>query len=232
MKRQGCLKVKRFISSLALLVITGCASPTVFLTTERVPEKDKQELIKALSESGFTVETTSGVRVPEEFPDVVVATNPANETPEFFDKLEQVIRKKDYPPVSYQKFYQQKHYYKGRNVGLYIRGDAEELILPPVLRGSEKSCNDQRMILEFKGKTEVSLDIEDEEITSYTGSYQSVLPDTVYANFEDMKELVTFKFSQVEVNTYAGMKTADKMVVTKSENAVLPLGCEFMIIHY
>jgi len=160
--------VKRFISSLALLVITGCASPTVFLTTERVPEKDKQELIKALSESGFTVETTSGVRVPEEFPDVVVATNPANETPEFFDKLEQVIRKKDYPPVSYQKFYQQKHYYKGRNVGLYIRGDAEELILPPVLRGSEKSCNDQRMILEFKGKTEVSLDIEDEEITSYT----------------------------------------------------------------
>jgi len=105
-------------------------------------------------------------------------------------------------------------------------------MLPPVLRGSEKSCNDQRMILEFKGKTEVSLDIEDEEITSYTGSYQSVLPDTVYANFEDMKEPVTFKFSQVEVKTYAGMKTADKLVVTKSENAVLPVGCEFMIINY
>jgi len=58
------------------------------------------------------------------------------------------------------------------------------------------------------------------------------LPDTVYANFEDMKELVTFKFSQVEVNTYAGMKTADKLVVTKSENDLLPAGCEFMIIHY
>jgi len=68
MKRQGCLKVKRFISSLALLVITGCASPTVFLTTERLPEKNKQELVSALSESGFTLKTTSGVRVPKEFP--------------------------------------------------------------------------------------------------------------------------------------------------------------------
>ncbi|MGM0907365.1 MAG: hypothetical protein ACQEVQ_12595 [Pseudomonadota bacterium] len=224
--------MKRFISSLALLVITGCVSPTVFLTTERVPEKDKQELIKALSESGFTVETTSGVRVPEEFPDVVVATNPANETPEFFDKLEQVLRQKDYSPVSYQKFYQQKHYYKGRNVGLYIRGDAEELVLPPVLRGSEETCNGQRMILGFKDKTEVSLDIEDEEITSYTGSYQSVLPDTVYANFNGTEESVILKLSQVKVKTYAGMKTADKLVVTKSENKVLPIDCEFMIINY
>jgi hypothetical protein len=226
------LKLKRLISSLALLIITGCSSPTVFLTTERLPEKNKQELVSALSENGFTVKTTSGVRVPKEFPDVVVATNPANENLEFFDKLERVIRQQSYSPITYQKFYQQKHYYKGRNVGLYIRGDAEELTLPPVLRGSEKSCNDQRMILEFKGKTELSLDIEDKEITSYTGSYQSVLPDTVYANFEDMKEPVTFKFSQVEVKTYAGMKTADKLVVTKSENAVLPVGCEFMIINY
>lgn len=224
--------MKRLISSLALLIITGCSSPTVFLTTERLPEKNKQELVSALSENGFTVKTTSGVRVPKEFPDVVVATNPANENLEFFDKLERVIRQQSYSPITYQKFYQQKHYYKGRNVGLYIRGDAEELTLPPVLRGSEKSCNDQRMILEFKGKTELSLDIEDKEITSYTGSYQSVLPDTVYANFEDMKEPVTFKFSQVEVKTYAGMKTADKLVVTKSENAVLPVGCEFMIINY
>ncbi|WP_287817522.1 hypothetical protein [Idiomarina sp.] len=219
-----------FLAMIALLI--GCTSPTVFLTTEQLSEKERKSLVKALSKNGFKIKSTSGVRVPKEFPDVVIATNVANENPEFFVKLENIIQQQNLGAISYQKFYQQKHYYKGRNVGLYIRGDAEELMLPPVLRGSEKSCNDQRMILEFKGKTEVSLDIEDEEITSYTGSYQSVLPDTVYANFEDMKEPVTFKFSQVEVKTYAGMKTADKLVVTKSENAVLPVGCEFMIINY
>ncbi|MAO68536.1 MULTISPECIES: hypothetical protein [Idiomarina] len=219
-----------FLAMIALLI--GCTSPTVFLTTEQLSEKERKSLVTALSKNGFKIKSTSGVRVPKEFPDVVIATNVANENPEFFVKLENIIQQQNLGAISYQKFYQQKHYYKGRNVGLYIRGDAEELMLPPVLRGSEKSCNDQRMILEFKGKTEVSLDIEDEEITSYTGSYQSVLPDTVYANFEDMKEPVTFKFSQVEVKTYAGMKTADKLVVTKSENAVLPVGCEFMIINY
>ncbi|MBJ7265636.1 hypothetical protein IG389_07800 [Idiomarina abyssalis] len=219
-----------FLAMIALLI--GCTSPSVFLTTEQLSEKERKSLVKALSKNGFKIKSTSGVRVPKEFPDVVIATNVANENPEFFVKLENIIQQQNLGAISYQKFYQQKHYYKGRNVGLYIRGDAEELMLPPVLRGSEKSCNDQRMILEFKGKTEVSLDIEDEEITSYTGSYQSVLPDTVYANFEDMKEPVTFKFSQVEVKTYAGMKTADKLVVTKSENAVLPVGCEFMIINY
>ena len=107
LKRQGCLKLKRLISSLALLIITGCSSPTVFLTTERLPEKNKQELVSALSENGFTVKTTSGVRVPKEFPDVVVATNPANENLEFFDKLERVIRQQSYSPITYQKFYQQ-----------------------------------------------------------------------------------------------------------------------------
>ena len=219
-----------FLAMIALLL--GCTSPSVFLTTEQLSEKERKSLVKALSKNGFKIKSTSGVSVPKEFPDVVIATNVANENPEFFVKLENIIQQQNLGAISYQKFYQQKHYYKGRNVGLYIRGDAEELMLPPVLRGSEKSCNDQRMILEFKGKTEVSLDIEDEEITSYTGSYQSVLPDTVYANFEDMKEPVTFKFSQVEVKTYAGMKTADKLVVTKSENAVLPVGCEFMIINY
>ncbi|WP_417448116.1 hypothetical protein [Idiomarina abyssalis] len=219
-----------FLAMIALLI--GCTSPTVFLTTEQLSEKERKSLVTALSKNGFKIKSTSGVRVPKEFPDVVIATNVANENPEFFVKLENIIQQQNLGAISYQKFYQQKHYYKGRNVGLYIRGDAEELMLPPVLRGSEKSCNDQRMILEFKGKTEVSLDIEAEEITSYTGIYQSVLPDTVYANFEDMKEPVTFKFSQVEVKTYAGMKTADKLVVTKSENKVLPVGCEFMIINY
>jgi hypothetical protein len=215
---------------IALLI--GCTSPTVFLTTEQLSEKERESLVTALSEHGFKVKSTSGVRVPKEFPDVVVATNPANENLEFFDKLERVIRQQSYSPITYQKFYQQKHYYKGRNVGLYIRGDAEELTLPPVLRGSEKHCNDQRMILEFKAEAAVNLDIEQDDITSYAGSYQSVLPDTVYANFEHMKEPVIFTFSQVEVKTYAGMKTADKLVVTKSENDVLPAGCEFMIIHY
>ncbi|HAS14674.1 MAG TPA: hypothetical protein DCS01_05185 [Idiomarina abyssalis] len=219
-----------FLAMIALLI--GCTSPTVFLTTEQLSEKERKSLVTALSKNGFKIKSTSGVRVPKEFPDVVIATNVANENPEFFVKLENIIQQQNLGAISYQKFYQQKHYYKGRNVGLYIRGDAEELVLPPVLRGSEETCNGQRMILEFKDKTEMSLDIEDEEITSYTGSYQSVLPDTVYANFEDMKEPVTFKFSQVEVKTYAGMKTADKLVVTKSENAVLPVGCEFMIINY
>ncbi|RUO67110.1 hypothetical protein [Idiomarina ramblicola] len=216
----------------ACIVLIGCASPTVFLTIERLPEKDRQELVTALSENDFQVKITSNVRIPEEFPDVVVATNPANEDLAFFDKLEQVIRQQNYSPVSYKKFYQQKHYYKGRNVGLYIRGDAEELVLPPVLRGSEGTCNGQRMILEFQSKTEVSLDIEGEEIISYTGSYQPILPETVYANFKGVEEPVTFKFSQVEVKTYAGMKTADKLVVTKSKNTILPVGCEFMIINY
>ncbi|MGM0430420.1 MAG: hypothetical protein ACQEQ2_09020 [Pseudomonadota bacterium] len=224
--------VRWYILLVTTALLAGCSTPTVFLTTEKISKRGHLELLTALSDYGFKVKVTSNVRIPEEFPDVVVATNPANETQEFFDKLEQVLRQKDYSPVSYQKLYQQKHYYKGRNVGLYIRGDAEELVLPPVLRGSEETCNGQRMILEFKAEAAVNLDIEQHDITSYTGSYQSVLPDTVYANFEDMKELVTFKFSQVEVKTYAGMKTADKLVVSKSKNTVLPVGCEFMIINY
>lgn len=224
--------MKWFTLISAFVLLNGCAAPTVFLTTERLPETERHELIRVLSESGFRVKTTSNVRIPAEFPDVVVATNPANENPEFFGKLEQAIRKLSFEPITYQKFYQQKHYYKGRNVGLYIRGDAEELILPPVLRGSEKTCNGQRMILEFKGKTGISLDIEEKEITSYAGSYQSVVPDTVYANFKGIGKSVIFRLSKVSVKTYAGMKTADKLVVIKSDNGVLPIGCEFMIIYY
>lgn len=215
-----------------LLLMVGCASPTVFLTTERLVENKRQKLIEELSENGFTVKTTSGVRIPEAFPDVVIATNPANENRKFFDKLEHVIRQQNFSPISYQKFYQQKHYYKGRNVGLYIRGDSPELSLPPVLRGNETTCNDKRIILEFTGESQIKIDVEAEEITSYTGRYDTELPDTVITELEELASPVIFKLSQVSVDTYAGMRKADKLVVTKSESDILPPGCEFMIIHY
>jgi len=224
--------MKAIIIIAVLFLLVGCSSPTVFLTTERLLQKERQELISALSENGFKVKTTSGVAVPEEFPDVVVATNPANESPEFFAKLEQVIRQQNLAPVAYQKFYQQKHYYKGRNVGLYVRGNAPELKLPPVLRGNHQTCNNQRMILEFNNNKRVNIDVEEDEITSYKGSYQSILPDTIHANFESLESPVTLRLSKVSVETYAGMKTADKIVVTNNDNKVLPENCEFMIIHY
>lgn len=88
------------------------------------------------------------------------------------------------------------------------------------------------MILEFKNNKRINIDVEKDEVTSYKGSYQSILPDTIHANFESMESPVTLRFSKVSVETYAGMKTADKIVVTKSGNKVLPENCEFMIIHY
>lgn len=118
------LKMKWFTVIGACIVLIGCASPTVFLTTEQLSERNRQELIAALSENGFKVKGTSNIRIPEEF------------------------------------------------------------------------------------------------------------PDAVYANFKGVEEPVTFRLSQVSVKTYAGMKTADKIVVTKSGNEILPSGCEFMIIHY
>ncbi|MDV6316774.1 hypothetical protein [Idiomarina sp. HP20-50] len=224
--------MKWLISLMALLVITGCTSPTVFLTTERLAKEDRAELITVLSQSGFQVEPTIGVRIPEAFPDVVVATNPANENPDFFSKLERIIQQQSLAPVSYQKLYQQKHYYKGRDVGLYVRGNEPELRLPPVLRGDEDTCNGQRIILEFINKNKLKIDVEGEEIISYTADYRTVLPNTVYANLESVDNTVKFKLSQVSVETYAGMRTADKLVVTSNGNSILPIGCEFMIIHY
>ncbi|WP_248264250.1 hypothetical protein [Idiomarina aminovorans] len=224
--------MKWFLLLSAFSLLIGCSSPTVFLTTERLSQYDREKLITALSDNGFKVKTTSGVMIPEAFPDVVVATNPANENLKFFNQLEQVIRQQKLGSISYQKLYQQKHYYKGRNVGLYVRGNAPELKLPPVLRGNAQTCNNQRMILEFKSNKRLNIDVEAEKITSYTGSYKSVLPDTIYANFESLESPVTLRLAKVSVKTYAGMKTADKIVVTKSSNKMLTEGCEFMIIHY
>ncbi|MFP3355298.1 hypothetical protein R0K04_28545, partial [Pseudoalteromonas sp. SIMBA_153] len=78
----------------------------------------------------------------------------------------------------------------------------------------------------------INIDVEEDKITSYKGSYQSILPDTIHANLESMESPVTLRLFKVSVETYAGMKTADKIVVTNSDNKVLPENCEFMIIHY
>lgn len=215
-----------------VVVLGGCASPKVFLTTERLSENQRVDLVDALSEAGFNVVSTVGVHIPTDFPDTVVATNPANENAEFFSALEQVVRQQALGPVVYRKFYEDKHYYQGVNVGLYVRGDEPKMRLPPVLRGSNDTCNSQRLILEFSNDNTVTLDVEAEDIRSYTGQYQTQLPNTLYADFNTLTNPVTMTLSRVSVNTYAGKKRADKIVVAQSDTNVLPVGCEFMIIHY
>jgi hypothetical protein len=225
-------KMKWFTFLIVFPFLVGCTSPKVFLTTEGLATEKRVQLISKLTNNGFSVKQTVGVRIPEEFSDVVITTNPANESPDFFERLEELLQQQDLSPVTYQKLYQQKHYYKGRDIGLYIRGEEPRMKLPPVLRGHDNTCNEQRLILEFDKNMKLSIYVETEEITSYRGSYQPILPSTIHAKFSDFKNSVTLELSQISVETYAGMKTADKIVVTKSDQEILPVGCKFTIIHY
>ncbi|WP_053953262.1 hypothetical protein [Idiomarina zobellii] len=141
--------MKWFTVLTVFIFLVGCTSPKVFLTTERLADKERAQLISKLTDKGFNVKQTVGVHIPEEFSDVVVATNLANESPGFFERLEELLQQQGLAPVTYQKFYQQKHYYKGRHIGLYIRGKEPRMKLPPVLRGHEKTWVVFRILCHF-----------------------------------------------------------------------------------
>lgn len=80
----------RLLCVALLLIICGCSTKTIHLYNQGYSEDEISHLKDSLVQQGYTVERPD-VRVPNEFPNIAIALNPAFSDQDFYRYINQQL---------------------------------------------------------------------------------------------------------------------------------------------
>ena len=198
------------VQILVLTLLSACSTPTVYIVHQGVAKERLAALTEQLEQQGLSVEASDAL-VPGEFPDVALASNPSMLGDTLFTTIEQTLDALGWDAPKHFKFAQGNHYYRDKNIGLYLR-NPEVRLMPPIM--GTRGCidfsatieyfRDRRAVFEYE---HYNADTDSYEFTLHEGRYRAS-GDQLFLYFEQDTNL-QLTIHQDMVDTHVGKRPAD-----------------------
>jgi len=222
----------RLLCVALLLIICGCSTKTIHLYNQGYSEDEISHLKDSLVQQGYTVERPD-VRVPNEFPNVVIALNPAFSDQDFYRYINQQLIDKGFGTATEFRFAQGQHFYSKNDVGIYLKNPNQlEQPMPPYLRTQYCKTSSGATIL-FNDNNKFVLEYEnnhyDEVLIKLNGEYS--FDGTMLTLFPaDMAKHAYRLHKEVRETPY-GDRPADVFKPIANNSPLGEFNCEFLIIY-
>lgn len=153
----------------SLTLISACQQRQAILITQGVEQVKIQAIETALIQFGWQV-SQSPIAIPVEFPNAVIATNPAFRDTQAIAEIENTLKGQGFTEPAIYKFAEGKHFFSTNNVGIYLRDNTQALhSLPPsFIRTEHCSAGDAtlnltpqgQVVLEYEKPTNNNFELE------------------------------------------------------------------------
>lgn len=224
--------VRLLIGFTLLVIIGGCQSLTIHISSQEIEPEKLAILKQSLSEISDKVKITE-LSIPKEFPNTVIAANPGYTNYGTLAAIKDLLWHLDFGEATELRFAQGNHFYLQNNLGIYLRNPTLQGVptLPPFLR--TQYCNITDATLMFKKDHSFELEYENPsnimDLLTFSGNWMFNDKSLTLHNSEGTL-LQQFLLSKQNKETQWGLRPAD--VYTPTIDADFsPFNCEFMIIY-
>lgn len=228
------MKLSRFGHGLLLVGLTllsGCQQRQAILIVQGVEPIKVKAIETALMQSGWQV-NQSPIAIPAEFPDAVLATNPAYRDTQAISDIKNILKGQGFTEPTEYKFAEGKHFFSTNNVGIYLRNSEQtSSALPPsFIRTDRCAAGDATLNLTPQGKAVLEYEKptnDNFELEQHTGTWTF---DGIKLQVQFNHAQQTFLLTHEQRDTWRGPSPAD--IYTPSLDAdVKVLNCTFVIIY-
>ncbi|RUO18493.1 hypothetical protein CWE08_11280 [Aliidiomarina iranensis] len=216
----------------AAFIVSGCSTPTLYLTTEGYSETQQADLRRQLEALDYAVETTR-IEIPEAFPDTTISVNPAFSDIQFLERLAALLEDKTQAAVHSMRFGEGNHAYFGKNIGIYVRNpeSKQQRFANPFLRSAQ--CPQQDGLLKISNDGSFQLEFvyyaDDEQNLHYLNGLWRWHESTLSLVFSDGSEQ-HLQHRRSEVATYQGMCPTDIYTPIHDHSEAI-VNCAYQVIH-
>ncbi|XOV79504.1 MAG: DUF5004 domain-containing protein [Aestuariibacter sp.] len=227
------INLRLIIATMLLLIIGGCQSLTIHVTTQGIKAERLEILRQSLSEVADEVVITE-LTIPKKFPNTVIAVNPAYVDYARLASIQDRLWSHNFGVATELRFAQGNHFYLKSNIGIYLRHPALQRVpmIPPYLRTQYCEFADATLMFNkdytFQLEYENTEDIMGDLLTS-AGVWQFNGQQLFLLDAKG-EQLQKFELSRQTKDTQWGPKPAD-VYIAQHVSDFSPLNCEFLIIY-
>lgn len=177
-----------FSSIIALLCLSACSSPTIYLNDYDLTQDNFRRVKTELEDHGYVVESVS-VQPPDTITESTIITGPRPTVLDNFRGLYDILEKLGYPNMAIQAIESGNHWYRGDNIGLYLfdQGARTEHRRMVIGTYTSKACTSQLTMTLNESST---VEITSDEGLRITGNwsiqsmpYIHLTSDTTYLHY-------------------------------------------------
>lgn len=216
---------------LSLIILSACQQRQAILITQGVEPVKIKAIETALIQSGWQV-SQSPIAIPTEFPDTVIATNPAFRDTQAIADIENILKGQGFTKPATYKFAEGKHFFSMDNVGIYLRNSEQtSRPLPPsFIRTDHCAAGDATLNLTPQGQAVLEYEKPvngNFELEQHTGTWDfDGVQLKVHLNHTQQEFLLTHE----QRNTWRGPSPADIYTPIQDSNFKV-LNCTFLLIY-
>ncbi len=228
------MKLSQFCHGLLLVSLTllsGCQQRQAILIVQGVEPIKVKTIETALIQSGWRV-SQSPIAIPAEFPDAVLATNPAYRDTQAISDIKNILKGQGFTEPTEYKFAEGKHFFSMNNIGIYLRNSEQALqpLQPDFIRTDHCAAGDATLNLSPQGQAvlEYERPINDNfELEQHTGTWQF---DGAQLSVTLNRAQQVFKLTHEQRPIWRGLSPADIYTPIQDSNFKV-LNCTFLLIY-
>nr|WP_211164697.1 hypothetical protein [Shewanella sp. DNRA4] len=211
--------------------MSGCQQRQAILIVQGVEPIKVKAIETALIQSGWRV-SQSPIAIPAEFPDAVLATNPAYRDTQAISDIKNILKGQGFTEPTEYKFAEGKHFFSMNNIGIDLRNSEQALqpLQPDFIRTDHCAAGDATLNLSPQGQAvlEYERPINDNfELEQHTGTWQF---DGAQLSVTLNRAQQVFKLTHEQRPIWCGLSPADIYTPIQDSNFKV-LNCTLLLIY-